>query len=78
MPDALSDEDAGALSAEYVLGTLSAGERERANALLNVDGSFRGMVRIWERWLGDLHLMVEPVEPPSDVWVRIKAKMEGR
>ncbi len=77
MSDILSDEDAGALAAEYVLGTLNAEERNRANALLDVDGSFRGMVRIWERWLGDLHLMVEPVEPPTQIWERIKSKMEA-
>jgi hypothetical protein len=77
MSDILSDEDAGALAAEYVLGTLGADERTRANALLDVDGSFRGMVRIWERWLGDLHLMVEPVEPPPQIWERLAARMEG-
>ena len=35
------------------------------------------MVRIWERRLGELHLMVEPVEPDPQVWERIKPKMAG-
>ena len=65
MPDIVRRRRPGALAAEYVLGTLDADERTRANVLLDVDHSFRGMVRIWERRLGELHLMVEPVEPDA-------------
>ena len=76
MPDIVNDDDLSALAAEYVLGTLEADERTRANVLLDVDHGFRGLVRVWERRLGELHLMVEPVEPDARLWERIKG--EGR
>ena len=64
-----------ALAAEYVLGTLDFDERTQAQALLVIDPEFIAKVRLWERWLGELHLMVEPVEPEGKVWDRIKAKV---
>jgi hypothetical protein len=76
MPDILSDDDLSPLAAEYVLGTLDSDERTRANVLLDVDHQFRGIVRVWERRLGELHLMVEPVEPDPKVWERIKGKLK--
>lgn len=71
------DEDVGAVAAEFVLGTLNSGERVRANMLLESDPHFRGMVGVWERRLGELHLMVEPVDPPPPVWESIKGKLKG-
>ena len=68
--------DIDALAAEYVLGTLDAGERARAQSLLPADQALAAKVRIWERRLSELHLMVEPVEPDGDVWDRIKAKVQ--
>ncbi|MGH6769890.1 MAG: hypothetical protein ACRECO_12820 [Xanthobacteraceae bacterium] len=75
MPDVISNDDRDALAAEYVLGTLDYGERMGATNLLEVDHGFRGIVKIWERRLGELHLMVEPVEPDPKIWERIKAKV---
>src|SRR5262245_53665655 len=76
MPDIVNDDDLSALAAEYVLGTLEADERTRANVLLDVDHGFRGLVRVWERRLGELHLMVEPVEPPDGrLWDRIRGRL---
>jgi anti-sigma-K factor RskA len=77
MPDVVNAEDLRALAAEFVLGTLASDERARANELLNSDEEFRGLVRTWERRFGELHLMVEPVEPPASVWDRIKGKIKG-
>jgi len=71
MPD-IVNEDLGALAAEFVLGTLDSDERARVNELLDRDHQFRAMVRTWERRLGELHLMVDPVEPPEAVWDRIE------
>jgi hypothetical protein len=34
-------------------------------------------VKEWERRLGELHLMVEPVEPEWQVWERVRAKIGG-
>ena len=64
-----------ALAAEYVLGTLDSDEREQARALLRTDAAFAVKVSQWERRLGELHLMVEPVEPDPGIWARIKSKM---
>ncbi len=66
------DDDRDALAAEYVLGTLSADERDQADALLAIDPGFAEIVRVWERRLGELNVMVEAVEPPPEVWNKIK------
>ena len=76
MSGLMSDVDhTDALAAEYVLGTLDSEEREQARALLGADMAFAVKVAQWERRLGELHLMVEPVEPDAKIWTRIKSKM---
>jgi anti-sigma-K factor RskA len=67
------DEDRDGFAAEYVLGTLDAEERAQADALMLVDASFAASVHRWERRLGELNVLVAPVEPPLPVWERIKA-----
>lgn len=69
------DEDREGLAAEYVLGTLDADERAEADALLRVDAEFATVVRQWERRLGELNVMVAPVEPPVPVWDKIMASI---
>jgi anti-sigma-K factor RskA len=69
------DEDREGLAAEYVLGTLDADERAEADALLRVDAEFATVVRQWERRLGELNVMVAPVEPPAPVWGKIMASI---
>jgi len=64
-----------ALAAEYVLGSLDFEERAQARNLLEADATFAAKVQLWERRFGELHLMVEAVEPDSSIWVRIKAKL---
>jgi anti-sigma-K factor RskA len=64
-----------ALAGEFVLGTLDADERGQALALIGSDESFATRVKLWERRLGELHLMVEPVEPDGKLWDRIKEKV---
>ncbi|HUZ33153.1 MAG TPA: anti-sigma factor [Xanthobacteraceae bacterium] len=66
------DEEHDTLAAEYVLGTLSAEEREHAEALLSFDPGFEAAVRQWERRLGELNVMVEAVEPQPALWEKIK------
>ena len=75
MHDIVKDEDLSALAAEYVIGTLDPDERTRANVLLEVDEGFRTLVRAWERRLGELHLMVEPVEPDARIWERVRGRL---
>jgi anti-sigma-K factor RskA len=67
------DQDKDVLAAEYVLGTLGGDERAEAQALIAIDPAFADVVRGWERRLGELSAMVDPVEPPADMWDRIKA-----
>ncbi len=73
----MQHEDRDALAAEYVLGTLSVEERDQAEALLARDAGFAETVRLWEHRLGELNVMVEAVEPPPDVWERIKTEIDG-
>lgn len=65
-------DDHIALAAEYVLGTLDADERIEAEALIAADSVFADLVRKWENRLGELHAMVDPVEPPTALWQRIR------
>ena len=69
------DENREGLAAEYVLGTLDAAERAQADALLAADAEFAAVVRQWERRLGELNVMVAPVEPPAPVWGKIMASI---
>jgi anti-sigma-K factor RskA len=69
------EEDQETLAAEYVLGTLSAEEREHAEALRSFDPEFDAAVKQWERRLGELNVMVEAVEPPAGVWDKIKGEI---
>jgi hypothetical protein len=75
MSNFLIDEETDLLAAEFVLGSLDSEERASAQSLLRTDHGFIAMVRIWERRFGELHLMVEPVEPDAKILQRIKAKI---
>src|ERR1700744_5949733 len=72
------DDDRDALAAEYVLGTLAADEREQAEALLVIDPGFAEIVRVWERRLGELNVMVEAVDPPPDLWDKIRGEIDSQ
>jgi anti-sigma-K factor RskA len=69
------EDDQETLAAEYVLGTLSAEEREHAEALRSFDPEFDAAVKQWERRLGELNVMVEAVEPPAEVWDKIRSEI---
>ena len=71
----MNDDDLDALAAEYVLGTLASDERAHAEALIAIDPGFVEIVRQWERRLGELNVMVEAVEPPAEIWGKIKAEI---
>jgi anti-sigma-K factor RskA len=70
-------DDHIALAAEYVLGTLDADERAEAEALMLVDTAFADLVRRWELRLGELHAMVDSIEPPDALWDRIREATGG-
>jgi anti-sigma-K factor RskA len=64
-------------AAEYVLGTLDPDQRAEAQALIATDTEFLALVHKWERRLGELNVLVAPVEPPPETWDRIKARIAG-
>jgi anti-sigma-K factor RskA len=66
-------EDHIALAAEYALGTLDAEERAQVETMMSVDTDFTAVVEAWEQKLGVLNQMVGLVEPPADLWDRIRA-----
>ena len=68
------DEDRQGFAAEYALGTLDGDEREQADALLLLDPEFATEVHHWERRLGELNVLVAPVEPPGLLWERIRER----
>jgi anti-sigma-K factor RskA len=69
------DEERQGFAAEYALGTLDADERAQADALLLIDQDFASEVRRWERRLGELNVLVAPMEPPEPVWEQIRARV---
>jgi anti-sigma-K factor RskA len=66
-------EDHIALAAEYALGTLDADERAQVETMMSVDKDFTAMVEAWEHKFSVLNQMVGSVEPPPEVWEKIKA-----
>ena len=65
-------EDHIALAAEYALGTLDADERAQVETMMSVDKDFTAMVGAWEYRLGVLNQMAGSVEPPPELWDRIR------
>ena len=60
------------LAADYVLGTLSAGQRIEVEERLPKDAMLRTAVQQWEAKLHPLTQLVEPVEPSPALWQRIE------
>ncbi|MDX1575962.1 MAG: anti-sigma factor [Kiloniellales bacterium] len=76
MKDELDDIEA--LAAEYVLGTLEADERRRAEDLMARDRHFSALVDDWNRRLAPLAEAIPPVAPPPEVWQRIESALRAR
>lgn len=69
------DELAGALAGEYVLGTLTAGERRRVELALPHEPALRAAVEAWEARLLALTGLAEPAEPSPQLWARVEASL---
>lgn len=72
-----TDERAAAIG-EYVLGTLSAADREQFAARLGHDPSLQAGVYQWQDRLLGLTTRVAPVVPPSQLWARIESALDAR
>jgi anti-sigma-K factor RskA len=70
----IENPDKEVLAAEYVLGTLDLAERTQAQRMIESDAAFAALVRDWERRLGELNVLVTPVEPPPAILDKIKAR----
>ncbi|BAT59200.1 anti-sigma-K factor rskA [Variibacter gotjawalensis] len=69
------DDDKDVLAAEYALGSLDAEGRGNVLMQMSLDPAFVERVAYWERRIGELHALVEPVEPPATSWEWIKARI---
>jgi anti-sigma-K factor RskA len=69
------DDDHIVLAAEWVLGTLEGDEYRTAEALIASDPEFVALVGEWERRLGELNVLVAPVEPPDGLLEKILARL---
>jgi anti-sigma-K factor RskA len=67
-------EDHIELAAEYALGTLDADERAQVEAMMAADKDFAAIVDAWQHRLGVLNQMVGSIEPPPEVWDRVKSE----
>jgi anti-sigma-K factor RskA len=68
-------EDRDLQAAEYVLGCLDAEQMRAAERLLAEDPAFAHAVDSWQRRLTPLSALVDPAEPPVDLWQRIEASI---
>jgi len=63
------------LASEYVLGTLTAEQRQYVQKLMQQDLVVKQRVQAWEERLNPLATAVPPVSPPADVWRAIEEKI---
>lgn len=61
------------LAGEYVLGTLSAAEREQVERARAGDAALDRAIADWEKRLHPLTAAVPPVQPPARLWTAIEA-----
>jgi anti-sigma-K factor RskA len=71
-------DEADALAAEYVLGTLDAREREAVALRREREEKLDGAIIVWERRLGPLAETADPVAPRADLFDRISLRVEGQ
>ena len=61
-----------AMAAEYVLGTLEAGEAAEVAHALVMDPALRDAVAEWTARLAPLSVLAPPAAPPEELWARIE------
>jgi anti-sigma-K factor RskA len=73
----MTPDEADALAGEYVLGTLSARERDAFERALARDAALAAVVAAWELRLAPLALATPDVTPDPSLWARITAALPG-
>lgn len=76
-PGTPSDDDVQSLAGEYVLGTLSAGQRADVQQRLEHDVALRRAVDEWEARLLSLTDLAEPQTPPTSLWNKIEHSLDS-
>ncbi|MGE0803192.1 MAG: anti-sigma factor [Lautropia sp.] len=64
------------LAGEYVLGTLSSGERLDVERRMLQEPELKAAVENWERRLSPLAEVAPPIEPSSELWGRIAHRID--
>ncbi len=67
----------GTLAAEFALGLLDGDELREARRRASSDPDFASQVARWRGSLAPLHLEIDEVSPPIDLWNRIEAATTG-
>lgn len=70
-------DDIDGLAAEYVLGTLDAGERATVAARRQREPELNAAINSWERRLAPLNEAVPDVAAPATTWQKIEAHLSG-
>jgi anti-sigma-K factor RskA len=70
-----SEDDTEELAGEYVLGTLTGGERRRVELALPHEPSLRAAVAAWEARLLPLTSLAAPADPSPQLWNRVEASL---
>ena len=68
-----SEEDRDLLAGEYTLGVLTGAEAAEVEAASASDPALRAAITAWDNRLAPLTVIVVPVEPPPELWLRIVA-----
>jgi anti-sigma-K factor RskA len=71
----INGDDIDMLAAEYVLGTLPAGERAAVALRSRQEKSLADAIAAWERRLAPLAETIAPQEVPAHLWPKIEARI---
>ena len=71
------DEDIDGLAGEYVIGTLNASERASVAARRAREPDLNAAIIDWERRLAPLTETAAPVAPPTSLFAKIEARIDG-
>lgn len=69
-------DDADLIAAEYVLGSLDAGERTAVEERAASDLAFAATIAVWERRLGPLNELIAPQKVPEGIWPKISERLK--
>jgi hypothetical protein len=65
------------LAGKYVLGLLSEKDAADAERRIEADPEFRSLVAQWRDRLAELNDITEPIQPSSDLWMRIVRQLKN-